>query len=148
MRERLIKNYKVAAATLRDAAHLGIQLADAVRNHLTEELSELTRSGHIDQSPHNETLYADTHGKIRRAAQMPKRLTLRGRIVNERNRINYHVERYAAIFEAAKIIRQRKSADRQKRASERQQRRSKNSQARRDRVSRMARNFASRYDRS
>ena len=148
MRDRIIKNYKAAAATLRDAAHLAMELTDATRNFLTEDWSQVTRRGHIDQSPLNDTLYVDPRGTVRRAAEMPKRLSLRRRIVEGRSRVTHRVEALAALFEAAKIIRQRKSAGRQSRRMERQRRRQQSARERRDRISRMAQRFASGYGRT
>ncbi len=148
MRDRIIKNYKAAAATLRDAAHLATQLADATRNYLTEDWSQITRRGHIDHSTLNDTLYVDPRGTVRRATEMPKRLSLRKRIADGRSRVTHRVEALAALFEAAKIIRQRKSADRQSRRTERQCRRQRNARDRRDRISRMAHRFVSRYGRT
>lgn len=148
MRDRLIKNYKAAVATLRNAAHLAAQLADASSNYLTEDWSQVTRRGHIDHSPLNDTLYVDPRGTVRRAAEMPKRLSLRRRIADGRSRVTHRVEALAALFEAAKIIRQRKSVGRHNRRSERQQRRQQNARDRRDRISRMAHRFVSRYGRT
>lgn len=148
MRDRIIKNYKAAAATLQDVAHLAVQLADATRNFLTEDWSQITRRGHIDHSPLNDTLYVDPRGTVRRATEMPKRLSLRRRIADGRNRATHRAEALAALFEAAKIIRQRKFASRQNRRTERQHRRQQNARDRRDRISRMAHRFASRCGRT
>lgn len=148
VRDRIVKNYKAAAATLRDAAHLGMQLADATCNFLTEDWSKITRHDHIDHSPRNDTLYVDPRGTVRRATEMPKRLSLRRRIADGRRRVTHRVEALAALFEAAKIIRQRKSAGRQKRSAERQRRRQQNSRDRRDRISRMAHRIVSRCGRT
>lgn len=148
MRDRIIKNYKAAAATLRNAAHLAAQLADASYNFLTEDWSQVTRRGHIDHSPLNDTLYVDPSGTARRATEMPKRLSLRRRIADGSKRVTHRVETLAALLEAAKIIRQRRSASRRDRRTERQHRRQQNARNRRDRVSRMANRFASRCDRT
>lgn len=148
MRDRIIANYKAAAATLRDAAHLAAQLADATYNFLTEDWSQITRRGHIDHSPLNDTLYVDPRGTARRATEMPKRLSLRRRIADGSKRVTHRVETLAALFAAAKIIRQRKSAGRQKQSMERQHRRQKTAQERRARINRLARHFASRYGRT
>ncbi len=148
VRDRIVKNYKAAAATLRDAAHLATQLADATRNYVTEDWSQITRRDHIDHSPLNGTLYVDRRGTVRRAAEMPKRLSLRRRIADGRSRVTHRVEALAALFEAAKIIRQRKSAGRQNRRAERLHRRQQNAHNRRGRISRMAHRFASRYGRT
>lgn len=148
MRDRIVKNYIAAAATLRDAAHLATQLADATRNYLTEDWSQINRRGHIDHSTLNDTLYVDPRGTVRRATEMPKRLSLRRRIADGRRSVTHRVEALAALFEAAKIIRQRKSAGRQSRRMERQHRRHQNAQARRARINRLARHFASRYGRT
>jgi hypothetical protein len=148
VRDRIIANYKAAAATLRDVAHLAAQLADATYNYLTEDWSQITRRGHIDHSPLNDTFYVDPRGTARRATEMPKRLSLRRRIADSRRRVTHRVEALAALFEAAKIIRQHKSAGRQKKSMERQHRRQKTAQERRDRVNRMARHFVSRYGRT
>lgn len=148
MRARIIKNYQAAAASLRDAAHLASQLADASYNFLTEDWSQITRRDHIDHSPLNDTLYVDPRGTARRATEMPKRLSLRRRIADGRRRVTHGVEALAALFAAAKIIRQRKSAGRQKQRMERQHRRQKTAQERRARISRLTRHFVSRYSRT
>lgn len=148
MRDRIIKNYKAAAATLRDAAHLAMELTDATRNFLAEDWSQISRRGHIDHSPLNDTLYIDPRGTVRRATEMPKRLSLRRRIADGHRRVTHRVEALAALFEAAKIIRERKSAGRQNRRTERQHRRQQHARDRRDRISRMAHRFASRYGRT
>jgi hypothetical protein len=148
VRDRIITNYKAAAATLRDAAHLAAQLADATYNFLTEDWSEITRRGHIDHSPLNDTLYVDPRGAVRRATEMPKRLSLRRRVADGRRRVTHRVEALAALFEAAKIIRQRKADNRQKRSTERRHLRQKHSHERRARINRMARHFVSRYGRT
>lgn len=148
MRDRIIANYKAAAATLRDAAHLASQLADASYNYLTEDWSQITRRGHIDHSPLNDTLYVDPRGTARRATEMPKRLSLRRRIADGSKRVTHRVEALAALFEAAKIIRQRKADNRQKRSTERRHLRQKHSHERRARINRLARHFASRYGRT
>lgn len=159
MRDRIIKNYKVAAARLRDATQLAADLADATRNFLLIQMGQEQRFDYINPSLHGDTLYVDPQGKASRFIKIPKRVTLRDRIVRSRDQLTHRVETFAAIFEAAEIIRHRKSAERQEQKTIRQQQRqqkaknrrdtaSRNAQDRRDRVTRMAQNFAARYGRT
>ena len=141
MRDRLIKNYKAAAATVRDATQLAKDLTDATRNFLAEQLYEDQRFDCIDRSSYNETLYVDPRGTAKRATDIPKRLTFRKHIIDGVNHFKHRGEEIDAIFEAAKIIRQREAANKQSR-------RQRNAQSRRDRVTRMAQNFAARHSRT